>query len=167
MPANLPKRVYKALLFSLLGCSLFLATSCASIGSRAIKGERVNFNAALQQTADEQLLLNLVRLRYRDPPAFLEVTSISTQSQFQTSFEAGTELERATVNSDLFKITGGFGYFTQPTLTYTPLQGENFIQRLLSPLTVDKLMLLYRSGWNISRLFRLCVQRRRTAKKVG
>ena len=102
----------------------------------------MNFNAALQQTADEQLLLNLVRLRYRDTPAFLEVTSISTQSQFQTSFEAGTELERATVNSDLFKITGGFGYFTQPTLTYTPLQGENFIQRLLSPLTVDKLMLL-------------------------
>jgi hypothetical protein len=91
MPANLPKRTCKTSLLFLLGCSLLLATGCASLGSRALKGERVNFNAALQQTADEQLLLNLVRLRYRDTPAFLEVTSISTQSQFQTSFEAGTE----------------------------------------------------------------------------
>jgi hypothetical protein len=72
MAANLPKRPHKTFLFSLLGCSLLLATSCASLGSRAIKGERINFNAALQQTADEQLLLNLVRLRYRDTPAFLE-----------------------------------------------------------------------------------------------
>lgn len=70
------------------------------------------------------------------------------------------------MNTDLFKITGGFGYSTQPTLTYTPLQGENFIQRLLSPLTLDKLMLLYRSGWNIGRLFRLCIQRLNDVKNA-
>jgi hypothetical protein len=42
-------------------------------------------NSAFQQTNDEQLLLNLVRLRYRDTPAFLEVSSISSQTRFEAT----------------------------------------------------------------------------------
>ena len=119
----------------------------------------MNLNAALQWTGDEQLLLNLVRLRYRDTPAFLEVSSISTQLRLEASLQVGADLERNNVVSDLFRFLGTTGYSTQPTLTYTPLQGENLAQRLLSPLTLEKLVLLHQSGWNVRRLFRLCVQR--------
>jgi hypothetical protein len=140
------------------GAVLF-AGGCSSLGAAAMRGERVNLNAALQGTGDEQLLLNLVRLRYRDTAAFLEVSSISTQSRLEASLQVGADLERNTVVSDLFRFLGTTGYSTQPTLTYTPLQGENFAQRLLSPLPLEKLVLLYQSGWNIRRLFRLCVQR--------
>jgi len=40
-----------------------LTPGCTSLGARALKGERVHLNATLQQPNDEQLLLNLVRLR--------------------------------------------------------------------------------------------------------
>jgi len=112
--------------FGILICFFlaFLTAGCSSLGARAMKGERVNLNVALQQTGDEQLLLNLVRLRYRDTPSFLEVSSISTQSTFEASLEGGVELERTEVNTDVCSFIGNTGYATQPTLTYTPLQGE-------------------------------------------
>lgn len=142
------------------------ATGCGSFGARAIKGERIHLNSAFQQTNDEQLLLNLVRLRYRDTPAFLELSSISSQSRFEATVEAGAELERAKDNLDLFTFGAGAGYATQPTFTYTPLQGDAFIQRLLTPLTIEKLRLLSQSGWNIKRVLLLGVQRMNNVKNA-
>jgi len=152
----------------ILSCCAFVcfATGCGSFGARAMKGERIQLNSAFQQTTDEQLLLNLVRLRYRDTPAFLEVSSISSQSRFEATIEAGAELERAKENLDLFTFGAGAGYATQPTLTYTPLQGDAFIQRLLTPLTLEKLMLLYQSGWNVKRVFLLGVQSMNNVKNA-
>jgi hypothetical protein len=60
----------------------------------------------------------------------------------------------------------GLAYSTQPTVTYTPLQGEDFSQRFLSPLSLDRLMLLYRSGWPLKPILRLCIQRLNQVKNA-
>jgi hypothetical protein len=140
--------------------SLLLAVSgCASLGAQAMKGERTLLNTALQQTNDEQLLINLVRFRYGDTPAFLQVSSISSQLALDVGLSAGAELERNEVPSkNLFLFGGTAGYATRPTLSYVPLQGNEFIQQLLTPLTTEKILLLYRSGWHIKRLLTICVQ---------
>ncbi|WP_293008656.1 hypothetical protein [Nitrosomonas sp.] len=118
-------------------------------------GERINYNAALQVTNDEQLLLNLVRLHFMDSTSFIEVSSITAQSSFQSGLQGG----RIALPSiaPMFGITGNLGYSTQPTLVYTPLQGENFIRHLMAPLTIERLALLYHSGWDIEHLFSLCL----------
>ena len=72
---------------------ILIVSGCASLGARTMRGERVLLNTALQQTNDEQLLLNLVRLRYRDTPAFLQVSSISSQIAFEAGIDGGIELE--------------------------------------------------------------------------
>ncbi|MCK8601842.1 hypothetical protein [Desulfoferrobacter suflitae] len=122
--------VGKILICCLLG---LLTAGCTSLGAKALRSERIQLNTAFQQTNDEQLLLNLIRLRYRDTPAFLEVSSISSQPSFESTVEAGAEFERADPDTELFSFGAGATYSTQPTLTYTPLQGEAFIQRLLTP----------------------------------
>jgi hypothetical protein len=38
------------------------------------------------------------------------------------------------------------------------LQGDDFVKRLLSPVSLDQLILLANSGWSISRILRVCVQ---------
>ncbi len=159
MKHQLQRRTTRGMLVRMLFCSamVMVAGGCTTLGARAMKGERLHLNAALKQTNDEQLLLNLVRLRYRDTPAFLEVSSIASQSRFEASLEAGAELERTEVDTDLFTFGGAATYSSQPTLTYTPLQGDAFIQRLLTPLTLEKLGLLYQSGWNMRRVFLLAV----------
>jgi hypothetical protein len=46
----------------------------------------------------------------------------------------------------------------EPTVTYAPLQGERFARQLLSPIEMEKVSLLYYSGWSISRILRICVE---------
>jgi hypothetical protein len=147
------------------GCLALLVTEgCTSLGATILRGERINYNLALQYTSDEQMLLNLVRLKYRDTPIFLEVNSIATQFSFDTSGQAGADLQ-ANAN-DLFRLGAGVAYSTHPTVAYTPLQGEDFAQRFLSPLSLDRLMLLYRSGWPLRRILLVCVQRLNQVKNA-
>ncbi|HEX9871036.1 MAG TPA: hypothetical protein VGC99_21050, partial [Candidatus Tectomicrobia bacterium] len=149
----------------LICCLAMLATGgCTALGPRVLQGERLNYNLALQYTTDEQMLLNLVRLKYRDPPIFLDVSGIATQFAVSASAQAGADLQ-ANAN-DLFSLGLGLAYSTQPTVTYTPLQGEDFSQRFLSPLSLDRLMLLYRSGWPLKPILRLCVQRLNQVKNA-
>jgi hypothetical protein len=50
-------------------------------------------------------------------------------------------------------------FISQPTVTYTPLQGEKFAQQLPAPLKIETLMLLYRSGWPLQRVLQIGAQR--------
>jgi len=111
----------------------------------------------LQKTAEEQLLLNVVRLQYRDAPFFLQVSSISSQFTFGLGAEANAAL--VTRGRNVYGVGASGTYEENPTVTYTPLQGEEFVKRLLSPLKLETLMLLYHSGWSVERVFRMCVQR--------
>jgi hypothetical protein len=56
-------------------------------------------------------------------------------------------------------IRGNLDYSERPTITYTPLGGSDFVQNVLTPMDLDVLLLLSRSGWSIERLLRLTVNR--------
>ncbi|VAX10990.1 hypothetical protein MNBD_GAMMA26-1819 [hydrothermal vent metagenome] len=51
---------------------VLLTSGCTNFGPNRLQASRNDYNVAIQQTGDEQLLLNLVRLQYRDTPLFLE-----------------------------------------------------------------------------------------------
>ena len=143
---------------------LVLIFGCAKLGPTTLKSERSNYNLAVQRTNDEQLLLNLARLKYRDTPFFMEVSSVATQFTLSTSANASTTLEKG-VNG-LFGLGGSVGMVERPTVTYSPLQGDQFIQRVLSPLPLQTITLLYHSGWGIERIFQLCFQRMNNIKNA-
>ena len=55
---------------------LVAASGCAQLGPDLIEAGRNDYNKVLAQTNDEELLLNLARLRYADNPMFMAVTSV-------------------------------------------------------------------------------------------
>lgn len=132
-------------------------TGCARLGPATLRGERKNYNVAIQKTNDEQLLLNLVRLKYRDTPFFMEVSSVASQMTLGASLDGSVSITDPIPN--IYGIGGGANYSEKPTITYAPLQGDQFIQRVLSPIPVESLSLLYHSGWSIERIFRASLQR--------
>ena len=69
---------------------LLLMAGCTGIGAARIEGDRNNYNQAIQQTNDEQLLLNLVRLKYRDTPFFMEVSNVASQFTFSAGVDASS-----------------------------------------------------------------------------
>jgi len=136
---------------SLCGCVL---------GPTALQVSRVRYNEVIRETRTEQLLLNLVRLQYREEPLFLDVVNVAAQFRFGESANlTGTINEGPTrVNPDSLELGAGVSYLEQPTMTFAPLQGKDFVSRLLSPLPADVITLLSKSGWSIDRILRLTVQ---------
>ncbi len=136
----------------LLALALILA-ACQTVGPRSVQYGRGQYNSVIQQTNGEQLLLNLVRLRYRDVPLFLEITSIASS----LSLELGTDVSG---NTGLGSVSPGarVNYIERPTITYAPLHGERFGRQLLAPIELRDLLLLYHSGWAIDRIFKLYLQ---------
>src|SRR5271156_5584694 len=53
------------------------ASGC--LGPKAIKYTRLRYNEVVRDTNDEQLLINIVRLRYADSPVFIDLPSITSQ----------------------------------------------------------------------------------------
>jgi len=151
-------------LFFITSLLLILTSGCAKLGPTTLKSERSNYNVAVQKTNDEQLLLNLTRLKYRDTPFFMEVSSVASQFTLSTSANASTTLQEG-ING-IFGLGGSVGVTEKPTVTYSPLQGDQFIQRVLSPLPLETITLLYHSGWSIERIFRLCFQRMNNVKNA-
>jgi hypothetical protein len=144
-----------------IAAAMGLVTGCA-MGPKMLRSTRTGYNQAIQQTTSEQLLLNLVRLKYRDQPFFLEVSSVSAQFQFdQSAGTTGTLNENVGVNPlnpDVLRIDGRIGYTERPTVTFTPLQGDLFATRMLEPIGLDAILLLIRSGWSADRVLRVTVQ---------
>ena len=162
MKSNLFKN--KLILFYILGAFLVSSAGCTKLGPATIKSQRVNYNLAVQKTNDEQLLLNLARLKYRDTPFFMEVSSVASQFILSTTGNASATLQEGV--KGLFGLGGSVGMTERPTVTYSPLQGNQFIQRVLTPLPLETITLLYNSGWSIERIFRLCFQRMNTLKNA-
>lgn len=175
--------------FTLLPLAL-LALSCGcQFGPSSLRVSHSEYNEAIQQSAAEQLLLNLVRLKYREAPMVLDVGSISAQFEISQGFGvAGTLNENvgqvvngasreintglntlgATTtfnknrihghNPDQLGLNGQFGYSERPTVTYTPLQGQDFAERMLTPISLPTLIKLANSGWRIDRVLNLTVE---------
>jgi len=131
-------------------------TGCRAIGPEQIRSGRDDYNAAIQQTSSEQLLLNIVRLRYRDIPLFLEVTSVTTRFSTGASTDASTAF--ASGARTTFGLKAGATYSETPTVTYAPLQGEQFVTQMLTPVDLRTIVLLYHSGWSVDRILRLCAK---------
>lgn len=153
----------EALLSALLaGFILVVLTGCGSFGAKAMRSSRIDYNAALQQSNEEQLLANLVRLRYMESPSFLEIEGITTQLSLSAEASAGFDYERQDASditvTDVFSVGGGAGFSSNPTITFTPLQGQEFLELLLRSIEIEKIMLLYNSGWTLKRILRLTVQ---------
>ena len=137
-----------------------LLSGCNAVGPKALRGGRNDYNVAIQYTSNEQLLLNLVRLKYRDTPCFLAVSSVATSFNFDVGGGASASLlEKDRPGNNVFGLNARAGFAEKPTVSYVPLHGEDFVKQMLTPLKPDTLLLLYHSGWSVERIFKMCVQR--------
>jgi hypothetical protein len=145
----------------LVALSGVLLTACNSIGPAAVDSAAVPYNEAVASTRDQQMLLNIVRLKYRDIPLFLEVGSVSTQ--YEMNYGAGAAGSFLSSDSDgrehgaNASVTMRFS--EKPTITYTPLQGDTFVKQIMAPIPIQTVFLLAQSGWSMRRIMRCATQR--------
>ncbi len=140
--------------------SLLIGISSCQIPSKVAMdgaGGRTAYNVTIQSTNAEQMLLNMVRLRYADIPFFLDVASITTQSTFRSELSPTFPIPGFNQENPV-QVGTGVMWQDQPTITYTPLEGSAFASRMLRPIDLQTIQLLSYSGWDIDRIFRMLVQ---------
>jgi hypothetical protein len=137
---------------------LVLASGCATgLGPKTVRTERPDYNRQIIRSNDGELLLNLVRLRYNDSIFFTSVGGIVAQYVYDATLNAGGTAGGGNPASATFGTA--FDYGEKPTITYTPLVGEEAAARLLAPISIDSIMLFQQAGWSADRLLLLTVQR--------
>ena len=146
---------YFAVLSLVIISSIFLG--CTKYGPGFLQSERSQYNQAIQKTNDEQLILNLVRLKYHDSPLFMEVSNIASQFTLQNDISITTQLQAGA--KGIFTPDAGTFVEERPTISYSPLHGENFVKSVLTAVSLKTIALLFHSGWSIERVFKVCLQR--------
>ncbi len=134
-------------------------SGCTQLGPDLVKTGRNEYNKVLAQTQDEETLLNLVRMRYADNVAMLNVSSVSTSFTWNQGASAQAQKFEAGSKDDNIAVRGQLDYTERPTITYTPLGGADLVKNVLTPIEIDSLLLLSRSGWSIERLLRIMANR--------
>lgn len=125
------------------------------VGPHAISHTRLKYNEVYRNTNDEQLLLNIVRLRYADSPVFIDLPNITSQFELsgRGSFANGLD------GSGPGRSNLGLGELSlrdSPTLSYHPRGGNEIAKALLTPLTAE-LSRVIQAGANIEQLFLMTV----------
>ena len=140
----------QAIVFSLaVGLS-----GCSSFGPRTVPTDKFDYNGAIAESQQQELLLNLVRLRYGEPPVFLKVSSVISQYSLSAATTVGGGINTGLTGNDTANVGGRVGWSDRPVITYTPVSGQEFSRNLLTPLQLRAIFTLFRSGWSPELVFR-------------
>ena len=130
---------------------------CAGMGAPTVPRVRFDYTAAISDSWKNQMLFNMVKIRYGDAPVFLDVSSVISQYQVAGGVNLG-----ATINYPPSSTSGTLGwagtYVERPTITYTPIMGDKFARSLMSPVPPPALLSLMQAGYPVDLVFRLLVQ---------
>lgn len=136
-----------------------LLAGCTAIGPGALHRTRLSYNETVKVTSEQEMLLNIVRLRYGDTPSSLAITNIAAQYELSAGlgaspfFVAGAERAFTSVLPQ-----ANVGGADRPTLSLTPLDDSEFARRLFTPLSLEGVIYLAKTTWPIETVFRLYLE---------
>ncbi len=151
-------RVDPRILWGACFLGLFALSGCTGIGPGTIVHDRFDYTGALSDSWKQQMLYNIVKMRYGDTPVFLDVVSVINSYSLATSVNAAASWQAPIRSSANNLSVGGSGTYTDtPTITYSPLSGEKFARNLMRPIPPTSVLSLIEAGYPIDIVFRVCV----------
>jgi hypothetical protein len=130
------------LVSGLIGCA-------ARVGPKSIPADRFDYSTAL--------LLNMVKIRYMDPPLFLNVQQVV--QQYTLAGSGSITAPGWTGNTTIAPAGSVAGTWAEsPTITYSPMSGEQFTKSILQPVSPTDLLSLVEAGWPIDSVFGIGVR---------
>ncbi len=110
------------------------AATAGCMGSWAMRGTRLHYNKSLSHTASQEILLNIVRMRYGETPTFLDMPSIVSQSEARVNGAAGQ------VRALQGVVGGNFTLRDSPTLTYQPRTGDDLGASMIKAIKAEVIL---------------------------
>jgi hypothetical protein len=147
--------------FALLLVPLGLLCGCSAIGASTVARDRFDYGTAITESWKRQALLNIVKLRYLDPPVFVDVGQIVAGYTLETAVAAGAAASGDPAGAAVGGLSGSLGgsarFTDRPTITYTPLTGNRFVRALMTPLDPNGVFSTIAAGWPADQVLRVAV----------
>ena len=124
----------------------FFLTGCLHprIGPQSVPRDRVDYSSSLSDSWKQETLLNIVKVRYLDPPVFVDVGNVVASYNLSQTVMAGVNVvPNGGSNGNL---GGSVGLSSSPTITYTPLTGNDYFKGLITPLSPEVLFGAMQNG---------------------
>jgi hypothetical protein len=142
------------------GIASLCLTSC---GPTRVRADFTHYENSYAVTSNQEVLLNLARLRQHDPTYFFKLGQISSSYRMQASLTGtGNYTPQGTVPGGAIPTGGGtpgFIYENDPAFSFVPVNDQANATLLLQPVSEDVFYSLYQQGWRVDQLFRLMVDR--------
>jgi hypothetical protein len=136
---------------------VLLLSGCSTFGPQLVLNSHVEYNKAVTQVIQEELLLNIVRRRYYEAPQFLTVSSINSTMSTSASVSGGSAFgNQGTPTTG--NVGGSVGFSDSPTITFTPRQGHEILGPLTSRMSVGTLGMMANAGYRFDFLLSLIAE---------
>jgi hypothetical protein len=128
------------------------------MGPGRIDAGHLRYNEAIQQSFGKELLLNIVRMRYREPAEFVDIGGVAAQYSFEGSASVNGNLVDGVLDLQNLGLGASGTAAERPTITYAPLRGKQFELCVLAPVDVGTVWLLANKGWRVDRILRVSLR---------
>ncbi len=142
--------------------SIAFLPSCVS--PTALHRAVIAYDQSVAQAISEELLLNIVRAAHHRPLHFTTVPSVAATFDFRAM--AGI-IPPEGGGRGLAGPVASFSAAENPTVTILPMGGEEFTQRLLTPMDESRVTSLLATHGDLNMLLRLVVRSFRLVERQG
>ncbi|MFN3398639.1 MAG: hypothetical protein ACK4ZS_08935, partial [Sulfurimicrobium sp.] len=97
---------------------LLLVSGCQTIGFGSVPRDRMGYAAAIGDSWKEQMLLNIVKLRYLDTPVYLDVTSVISSYSLESNVGLAANVFPRATDSNNLGLSAAGRYSESPTISY-------------------------------------------------
>lgn len=131
-----------------------VSSGCAHMGPELLANGRPAYNRSIADTDNQQMLMIAIRDRYHERGSLLAVSSITANVTLRADarIEAGIG-DQDDYRGNLVPFSGGLVYEENPTITYTPVDGQSYIRALTSPIHLGGLAALTRAVVNPGEIY--------------
>src|SRR5262249_41723639 len=123
------------------------------------------YNEAARSVEEEQLLRNIVHLRYQESPLNLNFQAITAQYELTGNAEAQPFFAAVATGDFFFKSFSAIlpdvrvVASNRPTVTLNPADSKDPIRDFLTPVSLETLASIAEYGWPVSTVLQLWVER--------
>lgn len=135
---------------------------CQHIGPPTITRDRLAYNEAIASSWKQQILLDLVRLRYKDMADFVDVGSVSQNHELTGTTQASlgaTLFPWAPLVGNILmpSLMGTRTTMDNPTVAYAPQSGSDFTRNLNAPIQPSEIFNLIEGDYQAENLMTMAL----------
>jgi len=120
--------------------------------------DHLDYGNAIGENWKNQMLINIVKLRFVDMPVFVDVGSIVSGYSLTTAVNGRVGFGDSFSSGNTQGMGASGTYTDRPTITYMPKTGDDYLRAILEPVHPAKLLALIQAGYSAELLLTWAVE---------